>query len=129
MDRAAVLLAGLLRWSMVLLPAGRRGWAEAVWAEAAEVPAGRARLSWLVGGFWLISLEAGTMRRTGFLTPGVVAGAVLVWWDWHPGSANPAMPVNRATMIGIVALLAVLPWATRPLLGPPPTTGRPGSSG
>jgi hypothetical protein len=118
MDRAAVLLAGLLRWSMVLLPAGRRGWAEAVWAEAAEVPAGRARLSWLVGGLWLISREAGMMRRIGFLTAGVVAGAAMAWWDWHPGSANPAMPVNRATIIGVMALLAVLPWATRPLLGP-----------
>jgi hypothetical protein len=118
MDRMAVLVASLLRWSIVLLPARRRGWAEAVWAEAAEVPAGRARLSWLIGGLLLISREAGMVRRVGFAMAGVAAGVLLVWWDWHPGSANPAMPVNRATMIGVGLLLVVLPWVSRALLGP-----------
>ena len=118
MGRAAVMLGALLRRSTVLLPAGRRGWAEALCAEADDVPAGRARLSWLVGGLWLVAREAEMIRRIGCGTAGVAAGAFLVWLDWHPGSANPAMPINRATMIGVGLMLAVLPWATRPVLGP-----------
>jgi len=118
MDRVSVLLAGLLRWSTTLLPDGRRGWAEAVCAEADDVPAGRARLSWLAGGLWLVAREAETLRRLGGVAAGLAAGAVLVWLDWHPGSANPAMPAIRATMIGVGLMLAVLPWATRPVLGP-----------
>lgn len=39
-----------------------------------------------------------------------MSGAIMVWLDWHAGSANPAMPVNRATTISVVLLLAVLPW-------------------
>jgi len=34
----------------------------------------------------------------------------MVWLDWHAGSANPAVPVNRVTTIVVFALLAVLPW-------------------
>ena len=41
-----------------LLPAGRRDWAEAVWAEAREVPAGWPRLAWRAGGVWLVAREA-----------------------------------------------------------------------
>src|SRR5690349_9363751 len=58
------------------------------------------------------------LRRAVAAIAGLAAGTLLVWWDWHPGSANPAMPVNRATMIGAGLLLAVLPWVIRPLLGP-----------
>jgi len=48
----------------------------------------------------------------------LAAGALLVWFDWHPGSANVAAPVNRALMIAVVALLAAAPWIARPFLGP-----------
>jgi hypothetical protein len=58
------------------------------------------------------------VRRLGIAAAGIVAGATLVWLDWHPGSKNPAVPTDRATLILIMALLVALPWATRPLLGP-----------
>jgi hypothetical protein len=118
MDRLAAAMAALLRLTTTLLPDGRREWAEAVWAEAGDVPSGWARVSWLVGGLWLVVREAGVVRRIGYSAAGIAAGTVLVWLDWHPGSANPAAPTNRATLIGIVVMLAVLPWAARPVLGP-----------
>src|SRR5436189_18006 len=46
------LTARLLVAVLALVPAARREWGEAVLAEADQVPAGRARLSWLVGGLW-----------------------------------------------------------------------------
>jgi len=45
--------------------AGRRDWAEAVWAEAREVPPGWPRLVWRAGGVWLIAREALTVYRPG----------------------------------------------------------------
>jgi hypothetical protein len=50
MDRFTRVLAGLLGRSARLLPAARREWAEAVLAEMGEVPAGPARVAWLVEG-------------------------------------------------------------------------------
>ena len=49
MDRLTGVLATLLRWMAVLLPAHHRDWAQAVRYEATAVPAGRARLSWVIG--------------------------------------------------------------------------------
>ena len=57
MDRFTRVLAGLLGRSAGLLPAARREWAEAVLAEAGEVPAGAARVAWLCGGLWLVARE------------------------------------------------------------------------
>src|SRR5690348_8581447 len=56
-------LAGLLRQSARLVPAGRRAWVEALWAEAGQVPAGLARLAWRAGGLQLIAREALLARR------------------------------------------------------------------
>lgn len=52
-DRLTRALGGLLRrWARVL-PPGRRGWAEAVRAEAGEVPGGRGWAGWRAGcGWW-----------------------------------------------------------------------------
>lgn len=50
-DRAINALA---RWSVRIVPAERREWAEAVWAEAFEVPA-HERLSWVAGGLWTLA--------------------------------------------------------------------------
>ena len=54
---------------MWLLPPGRRDWAEAVWAEAHEVPPG---LAWRAGGMWVLVREALRPRRLG--GPGRGAG-------------------------------------------------------
>ena len=96
MNVLTTVLAGLLRWVVVLLPAGRREWGQAVWAEAGDVPAGRVRLSCVVGGLWLVVGEAEMIRKIGYTGAGVAAGATMVWLDWHPGSSNPAVPTNAA---------------------------------
>ena len=46
----------------LLLPAGRRDWIEAVWAEAYEVPPGLPRLAWRAGGIWIVARETLTPR-------------------------------------------------------------------
>src|SRR5262249_24865206 len=46
-----------------LLPAERREWAEALWAEAHQVPPGLPRLAWRAGGLRLIAREATMARR------------------------------------------------------------------
>ena len=115
MDQLTRAMAALLRWTALFLPPGRQEWAEAV---ASEAPAGRERLPWLIGGLWVVVREAGMLRRTVYTAAALAAGSIIVWLDWHPGSANPAMPINRTTMIGVVLLLAFLPWAIRPVFGP-----------
>ena len=57
------VLAGLLSYAARLLPPGRRQWAEAVGAEAGQVPAGWPRLRWLAGGLWLAVREAAMGRK------------------------------------------------------------------
>jgi hypothetical protein len=100
-----------------LLPAGRRDWPEAVWAEAREVPAGWARLAWRAGGIWLILKEAQVMRRIGTLLLFAVAAGAAAWSAW-PGRGGHAA-VARADIIATVLLLAGLPLLARRLLGPP----------
>jgi hypothetical protein len=57
-------------------------------------------------------------RRVAVTVAAIAAGAVVVWLDWHPGSANPAVPTNRVALIITVGLLAALPWLADLLLGP-----------
>jgi hypothetical protein len=118
MDGFTAVLSGLLWWASGLLPVDRRRWGEAVWADAADLPRGRERLSWLAGGLWLVVREADVIRRIGYAVAGLAAGAVLVWWNWHPGSANPAMTANRLALVGALLVLVLLPWVARPVLGP-----------
>ena len=63
MKKLTWMLAGMLRNAASLLPSGRRKWAEAVQAEADQVPAGWPRLRWLAGGLWLLAREARIMRK------------------------------------------------------------------
>ena len=57
MERLTWMLTRMLRDAARLLPPGRREWAEAVQAEAGQVPAGWPRLRWLAGGLWLAAKE------------------------------------------------------------------------
>jgi hypothetical protein len=88
-------------------------WLSAVLAEASEIPSRRTRWRWVAGG-----LAAVVARRTASSVAAIAGGAVLVGLAWHPGSANPAVPVERAGFVGTAILLAVLPGILRPLLGP-----------
>ena len=47
LNQAAAAARRAAAW---LLPAGRRDWAAAIWAEAYEVPPGLTRLAWRAGG-------------------------------------------------------------------------------
>ncbi|MBO3749505.1 hypothetical protein J5X84_25795 [Streptosporangiaceae bacterium NEAU-GS5] len=128
------VLTAALRRAVRLLPPDRRGWGSALLAEAASVPEGWPRVRWLLGGLRMIAGQAlvgwtaRLLRAAGAEPPGAVqvggslialaTGGLLVWLDWHPGSENVAAPVNRASMVAVVALLAAAPWIARPLLGP-----------
>jgi hypothetical protein len=100
-----------------LLPARRRDWAEAVWAEACEVPAGWPRLAWRAGGVWLIAREAQIVRRIGTLLLFAAVAGAAAWSAW-PGHGGHAA-VARADIIATVLLVAGLPLLARRLLGPP----------
>ncbi len=98
-----------------LVPTGRRDWAEAVWAEAYEVPAGWRRLAWRVGGVWLIAREAVMVRWIGSRLLFAAAAGAAAWSAWSAGRAATV----RADVIVTVLLLAGLPLLTRWYLGPP----------
>ena len=136
MDRLDRAITSLARWSVRVVPAERREWAEAVWAEAGEVPAHR-RLSWVADGLWTVTRQAGIVRRIGYWL-GVAALAVgaaemvsLVWRGAAvaPGFRSISVPAQslgtgiyvdpgttsdfRTLAITTVVVLAALPWVAR----------------
>src|SRR5579862_4699811 len=115
-DAAAAARRGLI-W---LVPAARREWAEAVWAEARQVPPGWPRLAWRAGGVLLIAKDAQMVRRIGTLVLFAAAAAAAAWAAW-PQSSVPVShgAADQGDVIITLALLAGLPPLTRWLLGPP----------
>lgn len=116
LDGVTRALEGLLGRCAGLLPPGRRGWAEAVRAEAGEVPAGPARVGWLAGGLWLVAREAGMIRRIGYgvgVAAVAVAAALAVRYLWSGAHAGRDAGWDKARMVLLVALLAGLPWVAR----------------
>ena len=101
-----------------LLPAGRRDWAAAVWAEAHEVPPGLGRLAWRAGGVWMLAREALLPRRVGRAALFAAAAAAAAWAAWPGSSASLAAPSVRGYVITMVLLLAGLLLLARPFLGP-----------
>jgi hypothetical protein len=101
-----------------LVPAGRRDWVRAVWAEAGEVPSGLRRLAWLAGGMQVIAGEALTARRIGrwLLFAAAATVTARIAWPGAPGSFATA--VTRMDVVTVVLRLAGLPWLARWLLGP-----------
>jgi hypothetical protein len=119
MEQLTGMLAGLLRTAARLLPPGRRQWAEAVRAEAGQVPAGWPRLHWLAGGLWLVAREANVVRKVMYL---IGAGAVAaiaawaVWLSWRSARApyyDPQAVTDRFRVQAGVAAIVVLPWVGR----------------
>ena len=101
-----------------LVPAGRRDWVAAVWAEAPHVPPGLRRLAWYAGGAWLLAREALMRRGIGKAVLFAVAAAAAAWAAW-PGSPTAiAGPASRVDVITVV-VLAGLPLLARPVFGPP----------
>jgi hypothetical protein len=101
-----------------LVPAGRRDWVQAVWAEAYEVPSGLRRLAWLAGGVRVITREALMARRISrwLLFAAAAAVAARVTWPGSPGRF--ATVIARIDVVTIVLLLAGLPLLARWFLGP-----------
>jgi len=84
-DGVARVLDGLLGRCTGLVPPGQRGWAEAVRAEAGEVPAGAARLGWVAGGLCLVAREAQMVRSIGCGRGGGRGGGDAVRLAWRAG--------------------------------------------
>jgi hypothetical protein len=112
------VMAALLRCSAGLLPADRRVWADALRAEAAEVPPGRHRLAWLAGGVRLTVREAALARRLMYPLAFAAAVAGTAWGAWSGPAGDPAIVPNRAGVIALAVILAGLPWAIRRVRGP-----------
>jgi hypothetical protein len=117
MGQLTWMLAGMLCYAVRLLPPGRRQWAEAVQAEAGQVPPGWPRLRWLAGGLWLVVREAKMARKVVYwLGAGAVAAAAgwVVWLSWRTSpAADPQAVTDRVRVLVGAAALVVLPWAGR----------------
>jgi hypothetical protein len=109
---------GAVRGAVRLVPAARRDWAEAIWAEAHEVPAGWPRLAWRAGSLRLIAKEGQMVRRTVILTLFAGAAGAAAWGAW-PGSPVSHGAAVQGGIIITLALLVGLPLLTRRWLGPP----------
>ena len=106
-----------------LLPAKRREWVEAVWAEAPEASPGLRRLVWRAGGVRLIASDL--LIRRGLMTPLLfaIAGTSIVWEVWPGSSAMRSTGVNRLNALGIVLMLAGLALVSRRFLDRLATAG------
>ena len=100
-----------------LLPAGRRDWVAAVWAEAHEVPPGLARLTWRAGGVWMLAREALMPRRLGRVVVFAAAAAPAAWAAW-PNSSVLHAAADQFGVIATVLLLAGMPLLARRFFGP-----------
>jgi hypothetical protein len=106
------------RWAVRLVPSGRRDWAEALWAEADQVPWGLARLAWLASGVVFIMREARLWRVAARALAFAAAAAWIVRVAWPGPADNPATAVNRLNVVTLLPALAVLPLLARWRFGP-----------
>jgi hypothetical protein len=126
MNRLNRAVAAAGRAAAWLVPAGRRDWVTAVWAEAREVPPGLERLAWRIGGAWMLAREALMPRRLGRAVLFAAAAGAAAWAAWpQPGAGHAA--VSRFHVIATVLLLAGLPLLARRFFGAP-TPSRAGRS-
>jgi hypothetical protein len=106
------------RAALRTVPAVRRDWIEAVWAEASDVPSGWQRLAWLAGGVQLLVREALMRRSIGTASLFAVAAAAAAWAAWPGPPAYLAVSDQRALVIATIVVLAGLPLLARRLFGP-----------
>jgi hypothetical protein len=125
MNRLNRAVAAAGRAAVWLLPAGRRDWVTAVWAEAHEVPPGVERLAWRAGGAWMLAREAMMPRRIGRAVLFAAAAGAAAWAAWpQPGVGHAA--VSQFHVIATMLVLAGLPLLARRFFGPatPSRAGR-----
>ena len=125
MSKLTQVMAAVRRAAAWLLPAGRREWVAAVWAEAHEVPPGLTRLAWRAGGAWVLAREALMPRRLGRAALFAAAAGAAAWAAWPQPTVGHAA-VSRFHVIATVLLLAGLPLLARRFFGPatPSRAGR-----
>jgi hypothetical protein len=125
MSKVRRMMAAAGRGAAWLLPAGRRDWLAAVWAEAHEVPPGAARLAWRAGGVWMLAREALLPRRLVRAALFATAAACAAWAAWPQPGVGHAV-VSQFHVIATVLLLAGLPLLARRFWGPasPSRVGR-----
>ena len=107
-------LTWMLRHAARLLPPERRPWAEALQAEAGQVPVGWPRLRWLAGGLWLVIREAHVARKIVYwLGLGAVAAAAVwaVMLSWQTAQTDVESATDRARILAGAVALLLLPWA------------------
>jgi hypothetical protein len=107
----------MLRQAARLLPPERRPWAEALQAEAGQVPAGWPRLRWLVGGLVVVAREAHLARKLVYLlglgaVATAAARAVILSWQ-QTQAADVESMTDRARILAGAAALLLLPWLGR----------------
>jgi hypothetical protein len=117
-NRLNRIAAAARRGAAWLLPAGRRDWAAAIWAEANEVPPGLARLTWRAGGVWVLAREALLPRRIRRAALFAAAAATAALAAWPGSSASLATTSVRGYVVTMVLLLAGAPLLARPFFGP-----------
>jgi hypothetical protein len=118
LGRVTGMTSRLVRAALRLMPARRRDWAEALWAESGQAPSRQARVAWRAGGVRLIAREALLARRPAWVAmlAGTAVWVALVAW---PGPAStPATAINRLNGITVLAMLAGLPLLVRWRFGP-----------
>jgi hypothetical protein len=118
MNRLNQAAAAARRGVVWLLPAGRRDWVAAVWAEAHEVPPGLARLAWRAGGVWVLAREALMPRRIGHAALFAAVAGAAAWAAWPQPTVGHAA-VSQFHVIATVLLLVGLPLLARRFFGPP----------
>jgi hypothetical protein len=119
MSRLGRVGGAVRRYSVRIVPAGRRDWVEAVWAESSAAPPGLRRLAWRAGGVSLLAREA-LMRRETSSALLFGSAAVLVTWAAWPGSSSSfATSVDRIDVITMVVVLGSLALIARWVFGPP----------
>jgi hypothetical protein len=122
--RATRLVAVLFDIVVWLLPPARQQWAEAIQAEAGQMPAGWRQLQWLAGGLWFVAREANMTRKFVYwmgLGAATAAAVWAIWLSWRTGqAADPESLTDRFRILAGASALLVLPWAGRRagVLGP-----------
>lgn len=109
-------LTWMLSHAARLLPPERRPWAEALQAEAGQVPEGPPRLRWLAGGLVLVLREAHVARKIVYwLGVGAVLTAVAraVLLSWQTPATDMESATDRARILAGAVALVLLPWVGR----------------
>jgi hypothetical protein len=101
-----------------LLPAERREWAEAIWAEAGQAASARERFGWYSGGVRTLAGQAAMTRRAAQSLGLAVTAGVLIWSAGRGAAPGPIAAFVWLDAFVALAALTGVPWLVRRRLGP-----------